>query len=263
MNTRLRRSMHAHARGPLRRRLTTSLAVVVAAGLMWGSALAQNSTNASTKAAAAITTVTMCAESTTGPIGPCTTPTGPNWLPVMSTQIKTSNVADLFVGVSLVTGLYTHTQVKGSTTGTTTGSQAVASGTVAVRVLLDGNIWGAGVLPASAPDPATGSVGVIFDQRIQTLNATLGSVFTGTTCTTGCTLTPEQVTLILQTASAHSFNFILPEVGVGTHTTEVEAALSTGTTGTTPGNVAIADALFGLGSLTVEAVRLNDAVFSF
>ena len=266
MHTRLSHPMPAHSRGHLRRLMTTSLAMVVASCLLVGAAVAQTSTNASTKAAAAITTVTLCTESTTGPIGPCTTPTGQNWLPVMTTQIKTSNATDLFVSVSLVTGLYTQTQVKGSTAGsTTTGSQAVASGTVAVRVLLDGDITGARVLPASTPDPHTGSVGVIFDQRIQTLNATLGNVFSGSTCTasTGCTLTPEQITLILQTASAHSFNFILPQVGTGTHTIAVQAALSTSTTGTTPGNVAVADALFGLGSVTVEAVRLNDAVFTF
>lgn len=141
----------------------------------------------------------------------------------------------------------------------------MGSGTVAVRVLLDGDISGAGVLPGSAVDPQTGSVGVVFDQRIQTLNATLGYVFTGSTCdpSTGCTLTPEQITLILQTGGAHSFNFILPNVGTGNHTIAVQAALTTSTTGTDPGNVAVADALFGLGSLTVEAVRLNEAVANF
>jgi len=47
---------------------------------------------------------------------------------------------------------------------------------------------------------------VTFDQRIQTPTANLGNVFTscfamGGTTGTGCTLTPEQITLVLQTAS--------------------------------------------------------------
>ena len=70
------------------------------------------------------------------------------------------------------------------------------------------------------------------------------------------------MTLILDTTAAHSFSFILPNVGVGGHTLKIQARSSTGTTGTDPGNIAIANAVYGLGSLTVEAVRLvND--FSF
>ena len=159
--------------------------------------------------------------------------------------------------------MFTETQVKGSTAGTTTtGSSAVASGTVAVRVLLDGNIAGAGVFPA-APDVNGESVGVIFDQRIQTLNATIGGVFTGCTALPCTVTTTEQITLILDTTSAHTFNWILPAVGVGYHHIKVQVSLATGTTGTTPGNAAVAEAMFGLGSLTIESVRLNDALITF
>ena len=76
---------------------------------------------------------------------------------------------------------------------------------------------------------------------------------------TTCTLTPEEITLVLDTSAAHSFNFILPNVGVGTHTLTVQAQLSTENTSiltTTNGGVSVANALFGLGSLTVDAVRL-------
>src|SRR5579863_1497873 len=74
----------------------------------------------SSKATAQITTVTVCANSNS--LAPCVAagsqniPTGV-WHNIMSTSIKTSNIADLFVDTSLVTGLYTSTQVKGNGSG--------------------------------------------------------------------------------------------------------------------------------------------------
>ena len=214
---------------------------------------------ASSKAAAQINTVTTCGAFASSP---CTnTDSSGRWLPVMTTQIKTSNVSDLFAGVSLVTGIYTSTTVKGNSTGTT--SSAVAEGTVRVRVLLD--------LPsAGCQDNCTNAdhrtlpdlgQGVVFDQRVQSLTANLGFIFTGQCAAspTTCTLTPEEITLVLDTTSAHSFNFLLPNVGVGTHNLVVQAQVSTDNTSvftTTNGGVSISNALFGLGSLTIDAVRL-------
>lgn len=246
-------------------------AVIVGSYLLLSStvAFAQTSTNGSAKAAAQINTMTGCRQTTAAGaippvLGPCTTPSGDSaWLDLMTQQVKTSNSQDLFVNVSLLTGLFTETQVKGSTAGTTTtGSSAVASGTVAVRVLLDGVVSGSGVYPA-APNVNGQSVGVIFDQRIQTLNATIGGVFTGCTVLPCTVTTSEQITLILDTTSAHSFSWILPSVGVGYHQIKVQVSLATNTTGTTPGNASVAEAMFGLGSLTIESVRLNDALISF
>lgn len=209
------------------------------------------------KAAVQVNTVTTCGAFASNP---CTnTNSSGHWLPVMTTQIKTSNVADLFAGVSLVTGLYTSTTVKGNSTGAT--SIAVAEGTVRVRVLVD---------PASAScqDDCSGlkslpdrNSGVVFDQRIQTLSANLGFIFTGecALAPTTCTLTPEQIELVLDTTAAHSFNFVLPNVGTGTHTIVVQAQLSTENTSVmsnTNGGVSVSNALFGLGTLTVDAVRL-------
>jgi hypothetical protein len=179
----------------------------------------------------------------------------------MTTQIKTSNVSDLFAGVSLVTGIYTSTTVKGNTTGAT--STAVAEGTVRIRVLLDSPSAGCQD-NCTSPDhrtlPDLGA-GVVFDQRIQTLSANLGYIFTGQCALspTTCTLTPEEITLVLDTTSAHSFNFLLPNVGVGVHTLVVQAQISTDNTSvisTTNGGVSISNALFGLGTLTIDAVRL-------
>ena len=217
----------------------------------------QNGTPSS-KAAAAINTLTVCANSNSTANVPCTNQSNEGvWLDVMQTTIKTSNVADLFGGVSLVTGLYTNTNVKGNNTGA--ASTSVAQGTVQVRLLID-NTPGLGF-------PDTTGDGVIFDQRIQTLTANIGNVFSdcfanGGTTGTGCVLTPQEITLVLDTTAAHSFNFLFSNVGTGLHTLRVQAIVSTSTTGTDPGNVAVANALFGLGSLTLDAVKLVNS-FSF
>ena len=209
------------------------------------------------KAAVQVNTVTTCGAFATSQ---CTnTDTTGHWLPVMATQIKTSNVADLFAGVSIVTGLYTSTSVRGNNTGST--STAVAEGTVRVRVLVD---------PAS-PDCQNDcssikslpdlNKGIVFDQRIQTLSANLGFIFTSQCALdpTTCTLTAEQIELVLDTTAAHSFNFVVPNVGTGIHSIVVQAQLSTENTSvisTINGGVSVANAIFGLGSLTVDAVRL-------
>lgn len=215
------------------------------------------STNSSAKAVAAINTITVC--SSTGG-APCiaNSATGAEgvWQNVMSASIKTSSVADLFITPSLVTGIYTSTTVTGNNTGSK--STATAMGGIQVRVLVDG-------VPGSTFPDSTGD-GVTFDQRIQTLSANLGNVFTscfanGGTTGTGCTLTPEQITLVLQTTSAHSFGFIALNVGTGTHTVTVQAMLDTSASGTN-GGLASASALYGLGSLQVDSVRMVNN-FSF
>ena len=229
--------------------------------LLFSSVALAASGTPSSKAAAQINTVTTCVNGNSAQgSNPCTNTDGSGyWVDVMTTQIKTSNVADLFAGVSLVTGLYTSTTVKGNSTGAT--STAVAEGTVRVRVLLDAarvNCQTNCTLYTTLPDM---NAGVVFDQRIQSLSANLGYIFTQQCAgsPTTCTLTPEEITLVLDTSSAHSFNFILPNVGTGTHTLTVQAQISTDNTSVftnSNGGVSASNALFGLGSLTVDAVRL-------
>ena len=205
----------------------------------------------SSKATATINTVSVCATSSSTAFD-CTSTSG-QWVNVgPSTTIKTSNVADLFVGVSLVTGLFTSTQVVGHGDGSK--STATAMGGVTVRVVLDDG--------ANTTYPDNGN-GVTFDQRIQTLSANLGNIFTDcfAQLLTGCTLTPEQITLVLDTTSAHSYNYILLNVGSGVHTLQVQAQINSAATGSN-GGVAVSEAMFGLGSVTVEAVRLVNS-FSF
>jgi hypothetical protein len=145
----------------------------------------------------------------------------------------------------------------------------------------------AGYPDAGSGQPNQGGSGIIFDARIQQLTATLGQAITSTcltlvTTTTGSTLSntcpPEVIDLILSTASAHTFNFILPEVGAGTHTVTIQARLDAGKVCySTKGAVvncstdqvvnttlasSISAALFGLGSVTVIPVQLAPG-FSF
>jgi len=143
----------------------------------------------------------------------------------------------------------------------TNTDNAVAEGTVRVRALLDPSSLQCQTNCTSYRTLPDLNAGVVFDQRIQTLSANLGFIFTGQCALdpTTCTLTPEQITLVLDTTAAHAFNFILPNVGAGTHTLVIQAQLSTENTSvmsTTNGGVSVSNALFGLGSLTIDAVRL-------
>lgn len=243
----------------MRKLLSMAAALVLCSSL----AFAQSS-----KATAKITTVTICANSNA--MAPCTAPNAQNiptgvWHNIMTSSIKTSAIADLFVDTSLVTGLYTSTQVKGNGNGST--STASAMGGVQVRAVLDPQFDANGnVVGGTYAYPDNQGTGITFDQRIQTLTANLGNIFTdcfanGGNTGTGCTLTQEQITLALETTSAHSFNFILVNVGTGTHTLLVQAQVNTSATGNN-GGVAISNAMFGLGSVTVESVRFVNS-FSF
>lgn len=243
----------------MRKLLTTAAALVLCSSLTFAQ---------SSKATAQITTITVCANSNS--MAQCTAPNAQNiptgvWHGIMTTTIKTSNIADLFVDTSLVTGLYTSTQVKGNGNGST--SSASAMGGVQVRAVLDPQFDVSGnVVGGTYAYPDDQGTGITFDQRIQTLTANLGNIFTdcfanGGNTGTGCTLTQEQITLALETTSAHSYNFILVNVGAGTHTLLIQAQVNTTATGSN-GGVSISNAMFGLGSVTVESVRFVNS-FSF
>lgn len=176
-----------------------------------------------------------------------------SWDKVLSTTIKTANQKDLIVGVSMETGITTDTLVK-SKGGTSDTS--VAAGTVKVRVLVDRD--GNGVLDPETEMAAPGEV--TFDMREQTLMAKLGGI---PDCTdvngdgiyqiSECTLTEEEIQLILKTMAAHHFNFIVANLPPGEHAVEVQAEITTNTSQQT--GSANARAWIGLGSLTVEEVR--------
>jgi hypothetical protein len=190
-----------------------------------------------------------------------------NFATIMSAQVKVSNSQSLFVSPSLVTGLYTNTTVK-TKTGTT--STATAAGGVYMRAVLMDPTSG-DILEIADPvavctndilgcqASSTGDFGVVLDSRVQTLsqsisdcvvNVTVGGVAGSGSCTFDLT-----IQLILQTTSAHTFNFIFPNVGVGVYNVGIQVAINSNATvsGTA---TAIGAAAFGLGSVTVESVRL-------
>lgn len=236
--------------------------------------------------------------SNTGLLPPPCTDSSKNgsWFTVMTASLKASTNKTFFVSPSLVTGLYTNTQVSGKTNGNPSSETGTAVASVAVRVLLDcagcaspgqpqtqNASWAmAGYPDAGSGLPNQGGSGIIFDARIQQLTATLGQAITSTCLTFTTTLSntcpPEVIDLILDTTSAHTFNFILPEVGAGQHTVTIQARLDAGdicystkgyiTTCSTNQVVnttlasSVSAAIFGLGSVTVIPVQLAPG-FSF
>jgi hypothetical protein len=179
---------------------------------------------------------------------PATTTTS-GWQTVLSNKIKTSSQKDLFVGASLEVGLFTRTLVKSKLM---TSDTSLARGIIQVRVLVDG--------VQAEPGP------VVYARRSQQLSATLEGaissclqIVTNADGTQSIVLNPDCVTaeaieLILETMDAASFNFVAPNVAVGTHTISVQARIDT--TGSAEQGSYEATATVGKGSMTVESVRL-------
>ena len=171
------------------------------------------------------------------------------WTTILNSQLRTSQQKDLVMGVSLETGLFTRTLVR-SRSGTQDTSFAEAN--IQVRVLID-----AGTANERMAEPGI----VTFDKRYQELMAKLGGVLTcsdvngdGVVTFDECTLSDEEIQLILDTLAAHSFNFALDDLGAGNHTVSVQVRVTTDT-GAQMGSSS-ATGMVGKGSLVVEEVRL-------
>jgi hypothetical protein len=74
--------------------------------------------------------------------------------------------------------------------------------------------------------------------------------------TTGACSFTSTIGLVLQTTSAHTFNFIFPNVGVGTYTVEIQMAVNSSAQVLSGSGSAVGAAAFGLGSVTIDVVRL-------
>ncbi len=181
-----------------------------------------------------------------------------NFATIMKSTIKVSNSQSLFVSPSLVTGLYTLTKVKTSPGGS---SSATGEGGVYLRAIITNQATGVQTVgyPVAVCTSdilgcqnVAGDYGVTLDTRIQTLTQSISDCIVSVGGTCSFNLTTE---LILKTTSAHTFNFIFPSVGVGTYLVEIQAAMSASASGTNLSTAAGA-AAYGLGSLTVESVRL-------
>lgn len=173
------------------------------------------------------------------------------WSTVMSTTIKTPNKKDLLIGCSFETGLYTQTEVK-SKHGKSDTSNAEAG--VYVKLVIDGK------------DESAYPYYVVYDWRSQTLSAKLGGVIDSCTDSNGdgtisvadeCTVSTEEINLILDTMSAHHYNFVVPNLTPGTHTVELQVMVAT--SAQSQEGSANAMAMVGRGSLTVEEVRATNS----
>jgi hypothetical protein len=124
---------------------------------------------------------------------------------------------------------------------------STASATIQMQVLVDGVAAQPGV--------------VIYCSRTQQLSATLGGILQsctdangdGTITATECLLSDEEISLLLSTMDAASFNFGA-DVGTGVHTIAVQAKISTSTSAQT--GSAEAFATIGKGAVVVTEQRL-------
>jgi hypothetical protein len=166
------------------------------------------------------------------------------WTEIMSTTMKSANQRTLFIQPSLECGLYTNTTIRSRGGKRDT---ATASATIQMQVLVDGV-------------PAAPGV-VVYCSRTQQLSATLGGIIQscadtdgdGTITASECELTDEELSLMLNTMEASSFNFGA-SVSSGVHTVSVQARISTSTT--FESGTAAAYATIGKGSVLVTDQRL-------
>ncbi len=169
---------------------------------------------------------------------------------MLANRIKTANQKDLLVTASLEIGLFTKTTVSSKNMIEDT---AVGQAEVEVRVLVDGKALEPGV--------------VVFGRRTQTLSASLegaiGSCLVTTTNADGtfsttvnlACVTPENISLTLDSLQATSFSFVAVDVPQGVHTVSVQAR--TATIGSAQFGGYSALALVGKGSMFVESIRLR------
>lgn len=133
---------------------------------------------------------------------------------VSTTLIKGSSVADLLIDINLVCGLVTKTTVR---TKDAVSDTSQAASAVYARVLVDGKMAAPGEVPLC--------------KRSQTLSTTLQGIIESCSDANGdgtidmlteCTTTPEEISLVLDTTSAHGFMWAMENVGSGTHKVELQ-----------------------------------------
>lgn len=167
---------------------------------------------------------------------------------VLDTTLSNSGTPkDLVIGLSFETSLFTETVVKskGGSKSTSTADAAID-----MYVLVDGQ----------AATPGT----VTFDKRHQELWASLGGVLNcadanedGIVSFDECDVTDEEIGLILDTKSAHTFNFLANNIGSGSHTIEAYARLSKDGSVEGTGD---SDASASLGKGTLSVWEVQDSV---
>lgn len=134
--------------------------------------------------------------------------------------------------------LITDNKLSGST-----GSTATAA--LYVRVEVDGST--APVLLES--DTGTSADGVALNYRFIKLT---GNLWESTTSANFTGLPEQYIDIYEETRSANGFNFIVPDIGGGTHTITVQYYVDTGETGT-----ATAGVIIGKRTLVIEDDNMN------
>lgn len=182
------------------------------------------------------------------------------WTPILTQEIKMAHGKDLFIDVSLQSGIVTDTTVK-SLNGVLSKSEARGTITVLVEIQDEDGNYIKDAMPNNGVDatntPGADGDGIVFSDRIQTLNAK----FAGLNCTadlgTGIVTCadPEELELILKTLTANSFNFVAADLDSGVYKVVVYAKtnISTDVTGA---SLASASAFIGAGSVSIESVRM-------
>jgi len=180
------------------------------------------------------------------------------WVTIARSHIKTPSLKDLSFDVAMQCGINTFTSAvsKGGNKDT-----AVATGAVTVRVKVttpDG-----GVRYAVPNEEGKVDQGVTYCSRVQELSATFQGIIEGCIAADGTInitddcLQPEEVSLLLKTLSAGSFNFLAPDVPPGIQMIEVQARgqASSALFGSQLGS-AKGEAFVGVGSMRVETIRM-------
>jgi hypothetical protein len=164
-------------------------------------ALAQSSGNFTSQI-----TTTQCVINTIGGSSNAGGLSGGSPTPVLDTYIKTPSGegTTLLITPSLVTGLFTNTEV------TQSMESSAVSAAVKVSVTLDGQP----VAPATTSSPS-----IIYDQRFQQLSTNVFEQIATCSVMNNCS-----IDMIDSTLAAHSFNFVAPNVGGGNHHVQVQWA---------------------------------------
>jgi hypothetical protein len=156
--------------------------------------------------------------------------------------IKVPQDKELLIGVSAEIGLVTKASVKGKK-----GDSAKSIADASARVDIFAKRIGGGASYHAAPGQ------IMLSKRVQELDATLGGVIQSCEDTTGgvdetgplpgedgyldipdgkidiateCSVTDEEIGLLLDTTAAHHFNFVLPNMDQGEY--EIQAVFTTG-----------------------------------
>lgn len=136
--------------------------------------------------------------------------------------IKVPQGKELLVGLSAEIGLVTFGAVKGKDGG---AAKAIADAEAFVTIFaVPTGDYDTTTNPGGSMKAAPGKI--MLSKRVQTLDATLGGVVQDCVIADACTVTDEEISLLLETTAAHHFNFVLADMDQGEY--DIVAVFHTG-----------------------------------